>query len=105
MNKKVLLPASVLALLAVILSFGIAFAHEHIPVGNYELVIGWGQEPPVAGQPNTVTIEVSDTTAPDKEVDISKLTVSITYGGQEKTLALEPSFGTANKYEAHLIPA
>jgi hypothetical protein len=105
MNKRTLLGASILALLAIVFTFGIAFAHEHVPVGNYELVIGWAAEPPVAGQLNAITIEVSDTTSPEKEVDISNLTATLAYGGQTKPLTLEKSFGTTNEYEAHIIPA
>jgi hypothetical protein len=102
--KKKFLNAALLALLALIFTFGLALAHEHVPVGNYELTIGWAVEPPVAGQPNAITIRVEDTTAPDTEVDISKLTASLTYGGEAKPLTLEKSFGTTNEYEAHLIP-
>jgi hypothetical protein len=107
MKKNNLLYAGLLALLALVLTFGAALAHEHVPVGHYELVIGWGTEPPVAGQPNAITIRVEDTTAtdPEKEIDASKLTATLSYGGQTKQLELEKSFGTTNEYEAHLIPA
>jgi hypothetical protein len=105
-NKNKLVPASLLALLALVVTFSIAFAHEHTPVGHYELVIGWASEPAVAGQPNAITIRVEDTAASDKEkeVDVSKLTAVLAYGGQTKPLTLEKSFGTTNEYEAHLIP-
>src|SRR5688572_5229452 len=105
MHKKKFWSAGLLALLAIAFTFGSAFAHEHIPLGNYELVIGWAEEPPVAGQLNAITIRVEDTTAPDAEVDISKLTATLTYGGETRPLTLEKSFGTTNEYEAHFIPA
>ncbi len=105
MHKKKFWSAGLLALLAIAFTFGSAFAHEHVPVGNYELVIGWAAEPPVAGQLNAITIRVEDTSAPDAEVDISNLTATIAYGGQTKPLTLEKSFGSMNEYEAHLIPA
>ena len=106
MNKKKLFPASLLALLAILLTFSIAFAHEHTPVGDYELVIGWAAEPAIAGSPNAITIRIEDTKATDKdkEIDASNLTAVIAYGGQTKSLILEKSYGTKNQYEAHIIP-
>ncbi len=102
--KKKFLNAVLLSMFAIVLTVGIAFAHEHVPVGNYELTIGWGVEPPIAGQPNAINIRVEDTTSPDAEVEISTLAASLTYGGETRPLTLEKSFGTTNEYEAHLIP-
>lgn len=105
MNKKNILSASLLALIALALTFSFAFAHGHIPVGNYVLVVGWAVEPPVVGQANAITIHVEDTTAPDKEVDASKLTAVLNYGGQSKTLTLKKSAGTKNQYEGYVLPS
>lgn len=104
MTKKNIVFATLLAALTVLLTFSLAFAHGHIPVGKYEMVIGWASEPPIVGEPNAITISVSDPTAKDKEIDASQMTATISYGGQTKTLTLEKSFGTVNQYEAHIIP-
>lgn len=104
MPKKNIVLATLLASLTVLLTFSLAFAHGHIPVGKYEMVIGWASEPPIVGEPNAITIAVSDTTAKDKEVDASQMTATISYGGQTKTLTLGKSRGTTNQYEAHIIP-
>jgi hypothetical protein len=105
MNKKNLISASLLALLATILTFGIALAHTTVTVGNYEIEVGWTDEPPVVGQRNAVVINVSDTTDAEKEVDISKLVVNVSYGGQTKALTLQPlSEDARNQYIAPILP-
>ena len=106
MNKKTFLPASFFALLMLLLTFGIALAHTGVNAGNYELEVGWVDEPAVVGQRNAIVVNVSDTTAPDKEVDISKLLVTVSYGGQTKVLTLQPlGEDTKNQYVAPIIPA
>ncbi len=105
MNKRMLFSASLLALFALILTFGIALAHTTVHVGNYDIEVGWVNEPPVIGQRNAVVVNVSDTTATDKAVDVSKLTVNVNYGGQTKTLELQPlSEDTSNQYIAPILP-
>lgn len=105
MHKKVFLNAGLLALVAIILTFGIALAHTTIHAGNYEIEVGWQDEPAVIGQRNALVLNVSDTTAPDHVVDISKLLISITYGGQTKALNLEPlGEDTTNQYLAAILP-
>ena len=105
MNKKNLLSAGLLALLATVLTFGIALAHTTVNAGNYAIEVGWVDEPPIIGQRNAVVVNVSDTTAADKEVDISKLVVSVTYGGQNKQLTLQPlSEDAKNQYIAPILP-
>jgi len=105
MNKKNLISASLLALLATVLTFGIALAHTTVNAGNYAIEVGWVDEPPIIGQRNAVVVNVSDTTVADKEVDISKLVVNVTYGGQIKQLALQPlSEDAKNQYIAPILP-
>lgn len=105
MNKKHLINATLLALLAVALTFGIALAHTTVHAGNYEIEVGWTNEPAIIGQRNAVVINVADTTAADKEVDVSKLVVNITYGGETKTLTLQPlSEDAKNQYIAPILP-
>jgi hypothetical protein len=92
-------------MLATVLTFGIALAHTTVNAGNYAIEVGWVDEPPIIGQRNAVVVNVSDTTAADKEVDISKLVVSVTYGGQTKALTLQPlSEDAKNQYIAPILP-
>jgi hypothetical protein len=105
MNKKVFFIAFLLAAIALFFSFQTAFAHTTVHVGNYDVEVGWVDEPPIVGQRNAVVVNVSNTTSPDAQVDISKLTVSVTYGGQTKTLTLQPlSEDTTNEYIAPILP-
>jgi hypothetical protein len=105
MRGKVFSTASLAAVLAVIFSYQIASAHTTIHVGNYDVEIGWVDEPPIVGQRNAIVVNVSNTTNANSVVDISKLTVDVNYGGQTKTLTLQPlSEDTTNHYIGPILP-
>ena len=105
MNGRMFFIAAAVAAIAVIFSFQAASAHTTVHVGDYDVEIGWVDEPPVIGQRNAVVVNVSNTKSPDATVDISKLTVNVTYGGQTKTLTLQPlSEDTTNQYIAPILP-
>lgn len=108
MSKKSLLVASLLVLLALALNFQSAVAHEGITVGDYEIVYGWVNEPPIAGQLNGVEIFVNDISSgeqqPVEEQIVQSLVVELTYGGESKTLTLEPVFDTPGAFDATVIP-
>jgi hypothetical protein len=89
-KKQTLWLAGFLAFLALLLNFQFALAHESITVGDYTLEVGWLNEPPVAGQNNAIVVHVSTTSDEQPVEDVSSLTVTISYGGQNKTLTLEP---------------
>jgi hypothetical protein len=67
-----------------------ARAHESITIGDYTLEVGWLNEPPLVGQHNAIVIHVFTTDDEQPVEDISSLTMTISYGGQDKTLTLEP---------------
>ncbi len=105
MNWKVLIVASVVSFIAIVFSVRTASAHTTIHVGNYDVEIGWVDEPPIVGQRNAIVVNVSNTTNTSAQIDISKLTVDVTYGGQTKTLILQPlSEDTTNQYIAPILP-
>jgi hypothetical protein len=104
-NGKIVSIASIVAFLAAVLGFQTAFAHTTIHVGDYDVEIGWVDEPSVVGQRNAIVVNITNTSSPDAEVDISKLTVSVNYGGETKTLELEPlSEDAKNQYIAPILP-
>lgn len=90
MNKKHFFSACLITFLAVLVTYQTALAHEHITIGDYEIVVGWASEPPVARQANAVEIRVSNTSTGEPVEDVTALTVAISYGGQSKTLTLQP---------------
>ena len=108
MNKKCvsLFLVLILSLSAVLLNFQSAFAHTPVTDGTYTIEVGWTDEPPVVGQRNAVVINVSDSANPDADIDISMLVVEVSYGGQTKTLTLQPlSEDSKNQYVAPILPA
>ena len=109
MQKKLLVSAFLLALMALLLNSRAAFAHESITVGNYEIVYGWVNEPPIAGQLNGVEIFVNDTSSgseqPVEETVVQSLVVVLTYGGENRTLTLEPVFDTPGAFNTTILPS
>ena len=105
MNKKLLLPAFFITLVAVLISYQTVLAHESITVGDYTLEIGWVNEPPVVGQQNAIVVNVSTTKDHQPVEDISALTLTVSYGGQNKTLTLQPlGEDTPGKFVAPILP-
>lgn len=105
MNKKIFLPACLIAFLAAFISYQIAFAHASITVGDYTLEIGWLSEPPIAGQQNAIVVNVSTTSDKQPVEDISALTVTVSYGGQNKALTLQPlGEDTPGQFVAPVLP-
>ncbi len=105
MKQNRLFLASILAAIFVLLGVQVAYAHTTIHVGDYDVEVGWTDEPPVVGQRNAIVVNVDNTKNADAEVDISKLTVDVAYGGETKTLTLEPlSEDTTNQYIAPILP-
>jgi hypothetical protein len=105
MNKRSLLIASLLCLVALVLRFQQVLAHEEITVGDYTLEVGWLSEPPVVGQQNAIVVNVSTTGDGQPFENVSALTVTISYGGQDKTLMLQPlGEDTPGQFVAPILP-
>jgi len=105
MNKRSFIAACLTAFILVILNFQLASAHESIPVGDYTLEIGWLSEPPIVGQQNAIVVNASTTADQQPVEDVSSLTVTISYGGQNKTLTLQPlGEDTPGQFVASVLP-
>ena len=108
MNNKPLFIGCLLILLALILDVQKALAHESITVGDYEIVYGWVNEPPIAGQMNGVEIFINNTSSgeaqPVEEQLLHSLIVVLSYGPEIRPLTLEPVFDTAGAFDATVIP-
>jgi len=103
MNKKSF-AACLIVFILLLFNFQLAFAHESITVGNYTLEIGWLSEPPIEGQQNAIVVNVSTSDEQPVE-DVSSLTVTVSYGGQNKTLTLQPlGEDTPGQFVAPILP-
>jgi len=94
---------TMLALLA-----GPAAAHEEREVGGFALVVGFGQEPAYAGQPNSVQLLLSKGGNPITDLG-DTLSVAVGFGDQSRDVSVEPffeigEFGTPGDYRAWFIP-
>lgn len=107
MSRKKLWLAGLISFLLLMLNFQLVFAHEGVTVGDYEIEIGWVSEPPIVGQQNALVVNISNTSSGEAQPveDVSALTVTISYGGQSKTLTLQPlGEDTPSQFTAPLIP-
>ena len=107
MNKKKLWTAGLIAFFILIFNSQLVLAHEGVTIDNYEIEIGWFNEPPIVGQQNAVVVNVSNTGGGETEPveDVSSLVITISYGGQSKTLTLQPlGEDTPGQFVAPLIP-
>jgi hypothetical protein len=107
MNRKKLWIAGLIALIALSINLQLVFAHESITVGDYEIEIGWVNEPPIAGQQNAILVIVSNMSSGEAQPmeDVSSLIVTISYGGQSKELTLQPlGEDTPGQFMAPILP-
>ena len=107
MKTKSLFVSLLITIFTLLLNFQIASAHESITVGDYEIEVGWQNEPPITGQHNAIVVNVTNTSNGESQPvqDVSALTVALSYGGQEKTLALQ-SLGEEfpGQFSAPILP-
>jgi hypothetical protein len=105
LNKRNFWLAGFIAIISLILNFQLVLAHGSITVGDYTIEIGWLNEPPIVGQQNAIVVNVSTISDEQPVEDVSALTVTISYGGQEKPLSLQPlSEDTPGQFIAPIIP-
>lgn len=123
MNRRTLLRSGAFLLAAGALfagsGFGIASAHEHRTVGDYEFVVGFNNEPAVQDELNAVDLRISlatpadATPAADDDDEAAatpvegledSLSVEVIFGDQKVTLPLEARWNQPGAYVAYFIP-
>lgn len=95
------------ALIALVLSAGLASAHEHKTVGDYALTVGFLNEPSIDEQPNGLDFRVAEGTGDNaKPVEglASTIKAEVKFGGQTMPLTLQPVFNVPGSYKANFIP-
>ena len=85
-----------------------ASAHEHVTVGEYELTVGWRDEPAVAGYVNGLDLGIQHRFPNGTTVWVvgvaGNLTVVLSTGPKNASKALEPQFGREGWYTFDVIP-
>jgi hypothetical protein len=84
---------------------GRAAAHGRTEVGDYELVIGFHNEPAYQDEVNGLDLFVTDKRTGDPVNGLEEtLRVEIIYGSSTRELPLRPQFGREGAYTADVIP-
>ena len=105
MMSRKLGPALVLAFLFAIVLSTTAFAHGRTQVGDYELVIGFHNEPAYQGEPNGLDLFVTNTTTNEPINGLEEtLQVEIIYGASKQELPIRAQFGQDGAYTADVLP-
>lgn len=90
----------------IISSYKIASAHEELVLGNISVTAGWGIEPPLKGQINSVELQIikNNGSQPVRNA-LANLEINIRFGGVTKSLAFLPDQNDPAKYISQLIPS
>jgi hypothetical protein len=91
-------------LLAATLSARPAYAHTATKAGDINMEVGWGTEPPLLGQLNTITVEVTKISDGKPVVNaFASADLTVSKGGDSKKLEVLPGEKTG-LYVAQIIP-
>ena len=112
MRRTLLRALGALLLLASLAIPLVASAHQTVTDTGYDIEYGWVNEPVIINQPNALVINITrhsdtttDTTTTPADVDVSGLVISASYGGQIKTLKLQPlGEDTPGQFVAPMMP-
>ncbi|HEU4323995.1 MAG TPA: hypothetical protein VFS21_12675 [Roseiflexaceae bacterium] len=97
--------ALLLTLIALPFSLSSALAHGHITEGDYELVIGFRNEPAYQGEPNGLDLSVTNTKTGEKVKDLAgTLKAEIIRGSAKRELTLRAQWGEDGAYTADILP-
>lgn len=87
--------------------FGVAFGHKTVNVEQYEIVVGWGIEPPIVGLRNSITFEISEIESENVKAGVinafKNLQATAKSGGITKTLDIN-SDPRRGYYFSDIIP-
>jgi len=79
-------------------------AHEHVFVGEYELIVGWRAEPAIAGSPNGLELGILNRTKAPVLGAETTLQAVLSSGTASVRKDLDPQFGRAGWYTFDVIP-
>lgn len=103
MRKVVLVPLMLLVSLAAF-NFAPAFAHTTLKHGDVQVEVGWVKEPPLVGQLNTITIEVTKISDSQPIANaLAQADISVAKGAIVKPLDFQPQ-EEHGVYAASILP-
>jgi hypothetical protein len=94
--------AVLLALISLTQSTRTVLAHTRVEVGPYAIVVGWLQEPPIVGERNALTIEITEDEQPVSGAEAT-LDIEVLYAGRTWRVNMNPTT-TPGLYTATLFP-
>jgi hypothetical protein len=95
----------VLVLVVCFVLSGLASAHGQTTVGDYELEIGFHNEPVYVGQPNGLDLFVTNAKTNEKVNGLEKtLKAEIIHGSSRRTLEITPQDGVDGGYTSAIVP-
>jgi len=99
--------STILAFLILGSAFSVAYGHKTVNVEQYEIVVGWGIEPPIVGLRNSVTFEINEVESENVKAGVTNafknLQAIAKSGGITKTLDIN-SDPRAGHYFSDIIP-
>lgn len=96
------LSAVLLALVFIMVGTRTALAHTRVEIGPYAVVVGWQVEPPIVGERNALTVEVTREEQAVEGVEAT-LNVEVLYAGRSFRANLNPT-ATPGLYTAEILP-
>jgi len=104
--KPRLLLSLLATLMVALVVHNVVFAHGMTTVGDYELEIGFHNEPVVVGMPNSLDLFVTNAKTSEKVNGLQDtLQAEIIFGASKKSFSLEPQEGQDGAYTAYVIPS
>jgi hypothetical protein len=104
--KSRLFIALVIPLLLALFVHSAVSAHGKTTVGDYDLEIGFHNEPVVIGMPNSLDLFVTNSKTGEKVNNLQgALKAELIFGASKKSFKLEPQEGQDGAYTAYVIPS
>ena len=96
----------VVAILLMTLCFAsVVSAHESREVGDYQITIGFLNEPAIIEEPNGLDLRVARIDGEEPVDGLAEtLQAEVIYGDQSMSLELRPAFGQPGAYQSNFIP-
>jgi hypothetical protein len=105
MSKSLGYVFAALILLGSLLLPTASWAHGHTVVGDYELVIGFHNEPAYQGEPNGLDLFVTDERTKTRVNGLTdKLKAELIYGASKRELSVKAQWGQQGAYTAYVLP-